>query len=188
MHENGTATIELGAPLPVDDDLDDADRITLTIASVAPPTAINCLGQSEWALESTADGDAGTSAAAQLVLDEATTKNISSCEPGAAIDGSRFGGTSTLAVGVNEELTVSLKGFVVPGTIGETRVLVYNQAGVAENPGEVAVSGTTVTLTVPDFNPAEATQTGLVATEIYSELCSSSLRVLPTPLRQASRP
>ena len=98
----------------------------------------------------------------------AGVKNISSCEPGAAIR-VEVGGTSTEAVGVNEDIIVDLSGFDVPATMEESRALVYNATGVAKNPGEVSISGTTATLTVPNFNPnPTGTPVGLTANGTYS--------------------
>ena len=95
-------------------------------------------------------------------------KNISSCEPGAAIR-VEVGGTSTKAVGVNEDIIVDLSGFDVPATMEESRALVYSATGVAKNPGEVSINGTTVTLTVPNFNPnPTGTPVGLAANGTYS--------------------
>ena len=88
-------------------------------------------------------------------------KNISSCEPGAAVR-VEVDGTSATAVAVNEDVMVALTGFTVPPTIADSGVLIYNEAGAARNPTDVQVNEKKVTLTVPNFAGTGETPEGLV--------------------------
>ena len=150
----------------------DANQTSVTIASAAgiTPTAMfNCYGQSDWSMHSS------ETAVASVIA--ANAKNISSCEPGSAIE-VRVDGTATTAVGPNNSLTVDLTGFTVPGTFTKDQIeqiFIYNNtapAGTALNPSRVNVAGKVVTLTVPNYAAAGATPTGLTTT--YTVVFSQS--------------